>query len=92
MVGTSACELCNKISHRVVDEAIIATGEEAGWPTTIDWKLVPRRVFDLQDELKEIFYKPEALVSSMFWLALHAVDFWKKPKSVSMKDKVTEAS
>ena len=69
-VGTSPDNVCQAINQGNREGEVIKAGTSLGWPMSIAWKLLPGRVFKEQDNLKDIFYKKEALAGCYFWRLL----------------------
>ena len=78
-------DVCNAIKVGITNEAIIESGQAAGWPTSFDWFSLPGKVFEHQDNLKEIFYNRVVLEASPFWKSLKSCGLHKKTNSVRIK-------
>ncbi len=85
-------DVCHAIKAGITNEAIIESGQATGWPTSFDWFSLPGKVFEHQDNLKELFYNRAVLEASPFWKSVKEYGLHKKTSSVRIKRNVFEYS
>ncbi|KAJ7602332.1 hypothetical protein FB45DRAFT_1107473 [Roridomyces roridus] len=68
-VGLATLELCLAISQENQKPELLKLAMEQGWPVTIDWESVPRRVLDLSGQLLQMIQDIDTLENSPIWLA-----------------------